>query len=133
MHRRTLFTSLPSLFSSEGAEGRASKVNGSKSCFGMERPSAAAASLLAHSLLSSVRLSAKYGAYLYTFENLFKPLEMMLSSLVSIQYSVASKLIHILLQISRKKECRFSSSFFDFEGNKSPEKVKLPSKLSHIL
>ena len=95
MHRRTLFTSLPSLFSSEeeGAEGRASKVNGSKSCFGMERPSAAAASLLAHSLLSSVRLSAKYGAYLYTFENLFKPLEMMLSSLVSIQYSVASKLL----------------------------------------
>ena len=73
----------------------------------MERPSAAAASLLAHSLLSSVRLSAKYGAYLYTFENLFKPLEMMLSSLVSIQYSVASKLLYILLQISRKKECRF--------------------------
>ena len=109
MHRRTLFTSLPSLFSSEeeGAEGRASKVNGSKSCFGMERPSAAAASLLAHSLLSSVRLSAKYGAYLYTFENLFKPLEMMLSSLVSIHYSVASKLPHILWQISRKKECRF--------------------------
>ena len=59
----------------------------------MERPSAAAASLLAHSLLSSVRLSAKYGAYLYTFENLFKPLEMMLSSLVSIHYSVASKLL----------------------------------------
>ena len=114
MHRRTLFTSLPSLFSSEeeGAEGRASKVNGSKSCFGMERPSAAAASLLAHSLLSSVRLSAKYGAYLYTFENLFKPLEMMLSSLVSIQYSVASKLLYILLQISRKKECRFFFFFF---------------------
>ena len=56
----------------------------------MERPTA---SLLAHSLLSSVRLSAKYGAYLYTFENLFKPLEMMLSSLVSIHYSVASKLL----------------------------------------
>ena len=108
MHRRTLFTSLPSLFSSEeeGAEGRASKVNGSKSCFGMERPSAAAVSLLAHSLLSSVRLSAKYGAYLYTFENLFKPLEMMLSSLVSIQYSVASKLLSCG-KISRKKDFFF--------------------------
>ena len=131
MHRRTLFTSLPSLFSSEeeGAEGRASKVNGSKSCFGMERPTA---SLLAHSLLSSVRLSAKYGAYLYTFENLFKHLEMMLSSLVSIQYSVASKLLSCC-KYQGKKNADFFSSFFDFEGNKSPEKVKLPSKLSHIL
>ena len=67
------FTSIPSLFSSEEeAEGRASKVNGSKSCFGIET-----FPLLAHSLLlSSVRLSAKYeGAYLYTFKNLFKALE----------------------------------------------------------
>lgn len=113
MHRRTLFTSLPSLFSSEeeGAEGRASKVNGSKSCFGMERPSAAAASLLAHSLLSSVRLSAKYGAYLYTFENLFKPLEMMLSSLVSIQYSVASKLLSCC-KYQGKKNADFFFFFF---------------------
>ena len=81
------FTSLPSLFSSEEeAEGRASKVNGSKSCFGIE--TFPLSQLIHFYYLQSDCLQSTKEP-IFTLSRISSKLWSI--SLISIQYSVASK------------------------------------------